>query len=61
MWMTKWSWEKSGLPMMAAMIGMMRSLIRALTRAPNATPTTMPTARSTTLPLSRNALKSFNM
>ena len=34
---------------------------RAVTTAPNAAPMTMPTARSTTLPRSRNALKSLAM
>src|SRR5436309_3553125 len=55
------SLEKSGFPMIAAMIGVIRSATKAVTTAPNATPITMPTARSTTLPRSRNALNSFTI
>src|SRR5438552_5804913 len=51
--------EKSGLPMIAAMTGVMRSATSAVTTAPKAAPITIPTARSTTLPRSRNCLKSF--
>src|ERR1700692_3017729 len=51
--------EKSGLPMIAATIGVNRSFTRAVTTAPNAAPITIPTARSTTFPRSKNALKSL--
>ena len=51
---------KSGLPKIAAMTGVRRSLTRALTTAVNAAPMTTATARSTTLPRrmkSRNSLR----
>src|SRR6266852_8362572 len=57
--MVKLSAEKSFLPKIAAMIGVIRSATRPVTTAPKAAPMTMPTARSTTFPRSRNALKSF--
>ena len=50
--------EKSGLPKMAAMSGVMRSTTNAVIIAVKATPTTTATARSTTLPRSTNFLKS---
>src|SRR5882672_1925328 len=51
--------EKSGLPNKAATRGVTRSLTNAVITAPNATAMTTATASSTTLPLSRNALKPF--
>ncbi len=51
--------EKSGLPPIAAINGVIRSLTRAVTTAPKAAPITMPTAKSTTLPRSTKALKSL--
>ena len=53
--------EKSGLPKMAAMSGVMRSTTNAVIMAVKATPTTTATARSTTLPRSTNFLKSESM
>src|SRR3954454_8595578 len=59
--MVKVRFEKSGLPRIAATIGVSRSATKAVTRAPNAAPMTMPTARSTTLPRSRKVLNSLTM
>src|SRR4051812_22399868 len=59
--MVKLRLEKSGLPKIAAMIGVIRSATRAATSAPKAAPITTATARSTTLPRSRNALKSLSI
>src|SRR5579884_3106087 len=53
--------EKSGLPPMAAMSGVSRSLTSAVTTAPNAPPMTTATARSITLPRSRNCRRPFTM
>src|SRR4051794_4897098 len=50
---------KSGLPPIAARIGVMKSLVNAVTRAPNAAPMSTATARSTTLPRRMNARKPF--
>src|SRR5580658_6995061 len=48
--------EKSGLPTMAAIKGVSRSLVNAVTTPPNAAPITTPTAMSTTLPRRINFL-----
>jgi hypothetical protein len=48
--------EKSGLPPIAAMSGVMRSLTSAVTTAPKAPPMMTATARSITLPRSMNSL-----
>ena len=53
--------EKSGLPNMAAMSGVIRSLTKAVTSAPKAAPMTTATARSTTLPRKMNSLKPLSM
>ena len=53
--------EKSGLPTMAAMNGVIRSFTSAVITAPNAPPMTTATARSMTLPRSRNCLKPFSI
>src|SRR6478672_4151358 len=53
--------EKSGLPTMAAMSGVRRSLVKAVTTEPKAAPMTTPTARSTTLPRRMNCLKPLSM
>src|SRR5579859_4713380 len=52
---------KFGLPKIRAMIGVIRSRTSAVMTAPKATPITTATARSTTLPRSRNVLKSRSM
>ena len=57
--MVKLSVEKSGLPPIAAMSGVTRSLTSAVITAASATPITTPTAMSTRLPRSKNVLKSF--
>jgi hypothetical protein len=48
--------EKSGLPTMAAISGVIRSFTRAVTMAPNAAPMTTATAKSSTLPRMMNCL-----
>src|SRR6185369_14621562 len=53
--------EKSGLPTMAAMSGVSRSLVKAVTTDPKAAPMTTPTAKSTTLPRRMNCLKPLSM
>src|SRR5216684_4054633 len=53
----KVSAPKLGLPNRAATSGVTRSFTNAVTTRPNATAITTATASSTTLPLSRNALK----
>src|SRR5438552_4261849 len=57
--MVKLSAEKSCVPKIAPITGVIRSATSPVTTAPKAAPMTMPTARSTTFPRSRNALKSF--
>src|SRR5205823_13156336 len=47
-------------PKIAPISGVIRSATNAVTTAPKATPITIPTARSTTLPRSRNSLKSVS-
>src|SRR6476660_5840429 len=59
--MVKLMEEKSGLPTMAAMSGVRRSLVKAVTTDPKAAPMTTPTARSTTLPRRMNCLKPLSM
>ncbi len=62
MWIVNESAEKSGLPAIAAMIGVIRSVTSAVTSAAAAMPTTIPTAMSTRLPRSaksRNSSSSF--
>jgi hypothetical protein len=56
----KW-FEKSAPPKIAPTIGMMMSPVSEVTMAPNAAPMITATARSITLPLAMNALKSWNM
>ena len=53
--------EKSMLPVIAAMIGMMMSLTIDSTILPKAAPMTMPMAKSTTLPFRANSLNSFSI
>src|SRR5436309_15193364 len=53
--------EKSGLPAMAAIDGVNRSLTMAVTTAPNAPPITTATARSRTLPRITNCRNPLNM
>ena len=53
--------EKSGTLAIAAIRGVNKSETNAVTTEPKATPITIPTARSTTFPLSKNCLNSFNM
>src|SRR5579875_485929 len=48
------SWEKSGLPAIAAISGVRISFTNACTTATNAAPIIIATARSTTLPRSKN-------
>src|SRR6185436_19249564 len=50
--------EKSRVPKIPAMIGMMRSFTRESTIFPNAAPMITPTARSITLPLTANSRNS---
>src|ERR1700694_1803249 len=53
--------RKSGLPMIAAMMGITRLLTSELTTAANARPMTNATASSTMLPLKRKSLNSLIM
>src|SRR5438477_7139157 len=53
--------EKSGLPTIAAINGVSRSLVKAETTVAKAAPTTTPTAMSTTLPRRMNCLKPLSM
>src|SRR6476660_3900857 len=53
--------EKSGLPTIAAIRGVSRSLVKAVTTEPKAAPMTTPTARSTTLPRRMNCLNPLSM
>lgn len=53
--------EKSGVPPMAPMSGVMIPEVRALTMSPKAAPMTTATARSMTLPRRRNFWKSLSM
>src|ERR1700693_3267685 len=53
--------EKSGVPPIIPMIGVMRSLTRDSTMAPNATPMMTPTARSMTLPRATKSRKPLSM
>src|SRR5579883_1793527 len=59
--MVKASWEKSCLPPIAAISGVIRSFTSAVTTAPNAAPMTTAIARSTTLPRIRNERKPFTV
>src|SRR5919201_1092693 len=59
LWIVNESAEKSCLPTIAAMIGVIRSVTRAVTSAANAIPITIPTARSTRFPRSKNVRNSF--
>ena len=52
---------KSGLPMIIAMIGMIRSFTSELTTAANARPITNATASSTMLPRNRKSLNSLSI
>ena len=61
LWSLKVRFEKSCLPKMAAIRGVMMSATNAVTMAVKATPTTTATARSTTLPRRTNFLKSESM
>src|SRR5215469_11458937 len=53
--------EKSGLPTMAAISGVSRSLVNAPTTVANAAPTTTPTAISTTFPRRMNCLNPLSI
>ena len=53
--------EKSGTFAIAAIKGVSKSATSADTTALNAAPITTPTARSTTFPLNKNCLNSFNI
>src|SRR5439155_27313394 len=53
--------EKSGLPTMAAMKGVSRSLVKAVTTPAKAAPITTPTAISMTFPRKMNCLKPLSM
>src|ERR1700674_3520869 len=53
--------EKSGLPKIAAMSGVIRSLTTAVTTAPNAPPMITATARSRTFPRNTNCLKPLSI
>src|SRR5438477_2113804 len=53
--------EKSGLPTIAAINGVSRSLVKAETTVAKAAPTTTPTAMSTTLPRRMNCLKPLSI
>src|SRR6476646_4796576 len=53
--------RKSGLPMIAAMMGITRLLTSELMTAANARPMTNATASSMMLPLKRKSLNSFSM
>src|SRR5437016_3378907 len=53
--------EKSGLPAMAAISGVSKSLVKAETTVANAAPITTPTAMSTTLPRRMNCLNPLSM
>src|SRR5580704_15803872 len=53
--------EKSGLPTIAAISGVSRSLVKAETTAANAAPMTTPTAMSITLPRRMNCLNPLSM
>src|SRR6266852_4059615 len=59
--MVKLMAEKSGLPTMAAINGVSRSLVNALTTVANAAPITTPTAISTTFPRRMNCLKPLSI
>ena len=53
--------EKSGTLAIAAISGVRIFLTKELTTVPKAAPTTTPTAKSTTFPLNKNDLNSFNI
>lgn len=57
----KYRLEKSGVPPMAAISGVIISLTSEVTMAPKAAPMTTATAKSTTFPRRINCLKSFSM
>src|SRR5665213_2136017 len=59
--MVKYRFEKSGLPPMAAINGVTKSLTSEFTMPLKAAPMTTATARSTALPRRINFLKSFNI
>src|ERR1700722_13355089 len=59
LWMVKCSLEKSGLPAIAAISGVMMSATSAVTMAVNAVPTTIAIARLMRLPRLMKALKHF--
>src|SRR5437773_8401606 len=59
--MVKLMAEKSGLPTIAAIRGVSRSLVKAVTTVAKAAPMTTPTAISTTLPRRMNCLKPLSM
>src|ERR1700722_17172324 len=59
LWMVKGSLEKSGLPAIAAISGVMMSATSAVTMAVNAVPTTIAIARLMRLPRLMKALKPF--
>src|SRR5260370_35940461 len=60
-WTFKTKAEKSGLPAMAAIKGVMMSLTNELTMAVNAAPMMTATARSRTLPRRIKSRKPFNI
>src|SRR5580704_10453285 len=53
--------EKSGLPTIATINGVSRSLVRAVTTPPKAAPITTPTAKSTTFPRRMNCLNPLSI
>lgn len=57
----KYKPEKSGVLAIAAIKGVIKSVTKEDTIVPKAAPTTTPTARSTTFPLNKNCLNSFNI
>src|SRR5205807_825158 len=60
-WTVNWTAEKSGLPTIAAMSGVSKSVVSAVTTPPKAAPITTPTAISTTFPRRMNFLNPLSI